>query len=107
MLVNIYDGRFEPAPAGGLDNIRYYAQAVGDLAEQCPALGLDVAKYSILPYIVANMRETIARVQSGKGTASELMQFGWARSPAQSAQTDSQVPPSQMPAGLPSATRSG
>ena len=77
MLVNIYNGRFGLAPAGGLDNVRYYAQAFGELAEQCPNLGLAEARYQVLPYIVANMRDTVERVQAGRGTQAELLQMGW------------------------------
>ena len=54
MLVGIYDGQFELVPAGGLDNLRYFAQAVADLAATCPNLELESAKFEVLPYVLAN-----------------------------------------------------
>jgi hypothetical protein len=77
MLGPIYDGRFEFATAGGLDNIRYFAQAVGDLASRCKNLDLEGAKFQVLPYVLAGAKDTWERILALKGTDSEYFQAAW------------------------------
>lgn len=77
LIINIYNGRFELAPAAGLENAGYYAHAVAELADKCPNLGMEAAKFQMLPYIVSNARETFERVMKGRGTSSELLLIGW------------------------------
>lgn len=77
MLGPIYDGRFEFATAGGLDNVRYVAQTVGDLAARCTNLDLEGVKFRVLPYVAAATKDLIDRIQSFKATDSEYFQAAW------------------------------
>ena len=77
MLGPIYDGRFEFATAGGLDNIRYFAQAVGDIARRCTNLDLEAAKFQVLPYVAAGAKDLIQRIGAGKASDSEYFQATW------------------------------
>jgi hypothetical protein len=77
MIGPIYDGRFEFATAAGLDNIRYFAQAVGDIARRCTNLDLEAAKFQVLPYVAAGAKDLIHRIGAGKATDSENFQSFW------------------------------
>jgi hypothetical protein len=77
MIVGIYDGQFELVPAGGLDNLRYFAQAVADLDAQCPNLELERAKFEVLPYVLASSADLMRRFQTGELTDSEIAQAIW------------------------------
>jgi hypothetical protein len=77
MIGNIYEGKFELAPATGLDNIRYYAQTVADLAARCPILGLESAKHQLLPFVISGMADLVRRFHTGELTQSEVMQMMW------------------------------
>lgn len=73
----IYEGKFELVPATGLDNIRYYAQAVADLAARCPSLGLDAAKHEIIPFLLSGVTDLVRRFQTGQLSQSEVLQAAW------------------------------
>ena len=73
----VYSGQFALVPSAGLDNLRYYAQSIADLNMRCPALGLDSAKYDLLPYILAGSGDYVRRLMSGKLDQSEIAQTMW------------------------------
>jgi len=77
LIVNIYNGRFELAPAGGFDNVMYYTHVVAGLADKCPNLGMEAAKFQMLPYIVSNAKDMFERLMKGRATTSELFVMGW------------------------------
>lgn len=77
MIGNIFKGDFDLVPATGLDNLRYYAQAVGDLASRCPALSLESAKHQIFPYLLSGVTDLIERFQTGQLSQSEVLQAVW------------------------------
>ena len=77
MIGYIYQGKFELVPATGLNNIRYFSQTVADLASQCPNLGMDGAKYQIVPYLVSGVTDLMARFYSGQLSQSEVLQAAW------------------------------
>lgn len=77
MIGYIYQGKFELVPATGLDNIRYYAQAVAELNAQCPALELEAAKHQIVPYLLSGVTDLVRRFQTGQLSQSEVLQATW------------------------------
>lgn len=77
MLGPIYDGRFEFATAGGLDNVRYFAQTIGDLAARCKNLDLEATRFQVLPYVAAAAKDLIDRLKSFKASESEYFQAAW------------------------------
>ncbi|QFU00783.1 hypothetical protein FIU83_03935 [Halomonas sp. THAF5a] len=76
-LPEIFAERFNRAPARGLDNTRYWATSLADLAAACPALGLDSVSHEALPYIFASAADLFERFQSGNLSDSEILQAGW------------------------------
>lgn len=77
MIGYIYEGKFELVPAAGLDNMRYYAQFVGDLAKRCPKLDLESAKYQLIPYIFSGAADYLKRLRAGNLGPSEIGQTVW------------------------------
>jgi hypothetical protein len=77
MIGNIFKGNFELVPATGLDNLRYYAQAVGDLAARCPTLQLESAKHQVFPYLLSGVTDLVERFQTGQLSQSEILQAVW------------------------------
>lgn len=77
IIGNIYQGKFDLVPATGLDNLRYYAQTVADLTAQCPALGLEAAKFQIFPYLLSGVADLMHRFQTGQLSQSEAVQAAW------------------------------
>ena len=77
MIGPIYDGRFEFATAGGIENIRYFAQAFADLAGKCKNLNLEPAKFQIAPYLIAGAKDVVQRVGSLKASNAEMTEAVW------------------------------
>jgi len=77
MIGYIYEGRFELVPATGLDNMRFYAQAVGSLAESCPSLALQDSKHELIPFLVSGATDLVRRFQTGQLSQSEVLQSVW------------------------------
>jgi hypothetical protein len=73
----IHDGKFGLAVAAGLDNTRYYAQTISDLAAKCPGLGLEARKDEVLPYVFASAYDLIQRLGRGDISRSEGFQLAW------------------------------
>ena len=76
-LPQVYARHFDRVPARGLDNVRYWATAVADLAAACPGLGLQTSSGDALPYVFASGLDLFQRFRSGDLSDTEILQAGW------------------------------
>lgn len=71
----VFEGRFALVPNRGLDNLRYFAQTIGEFGQRCPGSDRSAAMLDALPYLTDNLGDTIARLRTGDVSETEFAQL--------------------------------
>lgn len=71
----VFEGRFALVPNRGLDNLRYFAQTIGEFGQRCPGSDRSMAMLDALPYLTDNLADTVARMRTGDVSETEFTQL--------------------------------
>lgn len=71
----VFEGRFALVPNRGLDNLRYFAQTIGEFGQRCPGSDRSIAMLDALPYLADNLGDTVARLRTGDVSETEFVQL--------------------------------